>query len=449
MNLNSILVGVKSFFNSLLNPKIERINEVIIIDNIENLRTVENNKIYQLSRGIYEITSLIDWSNKTNITLYGNDSTITMSPSAAVSNGYGMLALSECDNIQLNDIRFNANSEKRGVAEVPAHTISIMSSKNIGLTNVHCINNVCDGIFIGAWDPYDIESHCSNIRMHRLNVLKTARNGMSIINGNDIVVEHSLFTDCNGLSPESGIDIESDVNINFPSNSNIRIVNNTFANNNQWGVMVSQKGNPENIEIRNNNIVSCGYGIFIASILTSVINNNVRGGTYGVQSTRYEGEPVDSNLIDHNILEAVETGIHYTGNNGIIRNNIIYPTLTGIWLNGNTTDETHCHIDANYIDLSAKDTTGTGINSNNFDDVTISNNTLRKCDTGINGQNGDIIVTSNKISNSDDGVILTSCNYTFTTNQFNTANVAINLIGGNGTLTGNTYTNCTTEVNDV
>lgn len=449
MNLNSILQGVKSLFNSLLNTKTRTMNEVIIINDIEDLRTIENNKVYHITRGIYEINSVIDWVNKTNITIYGNDCTITMSPTAPVSNGYGMLSMSECNNIQLNDIKFNANSGKRGTAEVPAHAIQIMSSNDIGLTNVHCVNNVCDGILIGAWDPYDIETHCSNIRLHRLSILKTARNGISIINGNDIVVENSLFTNCSGLSPESGIDIESDEDTDFPSNSNIRIVNNTFSNNNQWGVMVSQKGNPENIEIRNNNIVSCGYGIFISSILTSVINNNVRGGIYGVQSVRYEGEPIDGNLIDHNILEDVETGVHYTGQNGVIRNNIIYPLVTGVWLNGNSLDDTHCHVDANYIDLAIKDGTGNGINSNNTDDATISNNTIRNCDTGIIGQNGDLVISSNTLVNNVDGITLTSCNYAFTNNHIEDSTVAINLIGGDGTLTGNTYVNCITEVNDV
>src|SRR5690242_19873414 len=63
------------------------------------------------------------------------------------------------------------------------------------------------------------------------------RNGISVIDGNNIKISNSVISNTNGTLPMSGIDIEP--NNGFGELKNINIENVTTFNNSKFGILIS------------------------------------------------------------------------------------------------------------------------------------------------------------------------------------------------------------------
>lgn len=147
------------------------------------------------------------------------------------------------------------------------HTIRFTGSTNITIKGVHSVNATGDGISIGsyghAYDSYYQPS--SNVLITNNIIEKNRRNGISIGDGRDIIIENNQFIDngvdtelSKGTQPRMGIDIE-------PQNSN--------------GIVYQIA---KNITIRNNTETGAyGTTFYVADGYDITIDNNDTQGSIG------------------------------------------------------------------------------------------------------------------------------------------------------------------------
>ncbi|MBK7010340.1 MAG: right-handed parallel beta-helix repeat-containing protein [Saprospiraceae bacterium] len=335
----------------------------------------------------------------------------------------------------------DGNRDARGCEENYAHSVIMVNCSQIQISNTTIRNSVVDGILIGAGTEGDTSTYCRDISIENVKIESSCRNGISIINAFGVKLKQLQISNSNGLSPAAGIDVESDLNLPTPSNKNIVITDCQITDNKGCGIMTSQKGSPENIQIANNIIVNCEIGIFVASKKTKVENNNIKNSfTFGIQSVRYDNEDIDFNEITHNVIEKAKVGIHYSGEKGkIVGNKIITVSQSGIWLNGNTVNNTSVLIDSNEVTGSVE----FGIYANNFGLSEISNNTVSSAaKEGISVINGKSKLMANAISKSETGFNITGSNIELSRNIVESCQTGVSAIGGNKiSLSGKIYQN--------
>lgn len=382
-----------------------------------------------LVKGTYTLDRGIQLLDKANIQFEGSGSTLIMNSKSPVRNGYCIFNLRDCKNLSFSNFALDANRQGRGCAESYAHSFIMAGCQFINLSNTTIENSVADGIFLAAGTERDSSTFCKHILISNVNITNSCRNGISIINAYDVTVSGCNILNSNGLSPEAGIDVEADTEDPFPSNRNITIESCYFSQNRGCGIMTSQKGSPENIQITNNKVDKCKIGIFVASKLTDVINNEVDDcELIGIQSIRYDHYPADQNQIALNTVAHTEIGIHYCGEGGLIKSNKINECYkTGIWLNGNTVNNTSVDLDKNTI----SDVNDFGIYAINFGSIDVKRNRISNAQKeGISITNGISVVDSNFIQFSKLGASITGSRCQFTANEIVDCETGISIIGG-------------------
>ena len=113
------------------------------------------------------------------------------------------------------------------------HGISILSSTDVYIHDITIKDCWGDGINTNLSSTTKVVS-CERIRVTRVTCDNNRRQGMSISSGIDVTVEDSEFSNTNGTSPESGLDIES--NGGDKPTHDITITRCWFDNNNGSGV---------------------------------------------------------------------------------------------------------------------------------------------------------------------------------------------------------------------
>jgi parallel beta-helix repeat protein len=99
-------------------------------------------------------------------------------------------------------------------------------------------------------DGFYIED-ASDVTLCGVTADNNRRQGLSIIQGNNILVKNSLFQNTNGARPGAGIDLEPDERAQ--AISNIRIQSSRFLDNEGPGILINGKKGPvSNVEITRN-----------------------------------------------------------------------------------------------------------------------------------------------------------------------------------------------------
>lgn len=383
-----------------------------------------------LVKGYYEIERSIQLLDKENVQYEGSGSIIVMSEKAPVKNGYSIFNVRDGEKLKFTGFTVDGNKQKRKCAEQYAHAFILVGSKNIDLTNIKIKNSPVDGFYLGAGSEGDSSTYCRNIVIENCRIDSSCRNGISIINAYGVKIRSVEISHSWGLGPAAGIDVESDATKPVPSNRDIVIENSKFYDHEGCGIMTSQKGAPEHIDILNNWVSRCQIGIFVASTKTIVSGNSiVDSRLFGIQSVRYDNAAIDKNVIENNSVEGAEIGIHYSGEEGIIKNNKIGGcSKSGIWLNGNTVNNTSVTLSSNQINRVSE----AGIYANNFSTTRVRGNEISDCKKeGISIVNGQSVLDSNIITRCSAGAIITGSKCDFIGNQITDCATGLSAIGGN------------------
>lgn len=319
--------------------------------------TYKSNVVVELDKGEYYIDRQIVLEGVDNFNIFGNNSVVKMRNDTPVENYYGMISFKQSANVTLNKITFDGNRHNRFCKETAAHTLMIISSNNFVLNEIACIDNAVDGIIIYSFNPLDSNYHCKNIFINNCKIHNSFRNGISIIEGNGIIISNTEVSGSKGVSPESGVVIESDIDLLPSGIRDIKLNDVTINNNNGWGIIISQKGQPSNTIINKCKISNSGLGGIwncssTTSIQSSVFSYN---GDVGIRSVRYEKRYKDFTLIQGNIIKHEKCGIEYLGFGGVIDSNRIDSIEDrAIYLNGWTIDSTTAILQKNTISNSNK-----------------------------------------------------------------------------------------------
>jgi parallel beta-helix repeat protein len=134
--------------------------------------------------------------------------------------------------------------------------IDVRGSSNVIIRNTTISDCWGDGIYLGATRVQEKIISSSIVTIDNVLSDNNRRQGLSITQANDVKVMNSIFQNTKGTLPAAGIDIEP----NHLPNSNIRIVNCKFINNDGSGV--------ECFHSRNVTIDSCYFegnlrGVFL------------------------------------------------------------------------------------------------------------------------------------------------------------------------------------------
>jgi hypothetical protein len=144
------------------------------------------------------------------------------------------------ENINLsNGIILGSKNEFSTVTEF-MHGINIMRARNIKIKDIQSNLNKGDGLFIGMNNEVE-ENRSKFIEITDCIFDRNHRQGCSIVSGQNITFTNTKFTNTKGTAPQSGVDIETDNQINGIRNLcfNIKFFNCEFSGNASIGAMVN------------------------------------------------------------------------------------------------------------------------------------------------------------------------------------------------------------------
>jgi hypothetical protein len=245
-------------------------------------------------------------------------------------------------NIIIRDIQLRGTVDTDGFSE-HRHLLNLNAASDVLVENVHFIAMRGDGIYLGGGNVPDIERHNTNVTIRGCffdGLINDNRQAISIIDGDNILIENNVFDRISRPDMPGVIDIEPN---NFSEAyyivNNIVINNNTFRRSNGltavlwWTPSIRTTRYGYNFTVTNN--------IFEESVNT---NGMPVIGVYTGQMA--EDPPMSVVIEDNTILAANERSFEISRvfNNVSIRRNIIKngrgSRLGYRWTSGHPTGET-------------------------------------------------------------------------------------------------------------
>lgn len=370
----------------------------------------------KIDQGEYLLSKVIQISGRSNLTIIANNATLRTMDGAPVNKAHSILSIYNSKNISIEGLTCDGNRDTRIPKETFAHAVMIIDSDDITFDHMSVINSVVDGYYVASSKPDDLSYISKRINFIECNAIGSYRNGLSIINGHDIMVDGGSYSESKGTSPQAGIDVEANANSYIPGSRNIVFKNVHLEDNSGWGILVSQKGSPENI-----NIEECIFQNNLGGIKhtgsKSIINNNdLMNCDFGIESIRYAGYNEDHNILVGNTIEDCVVGIKYSGYGGLIEGNTISNcSEKGIHLNGNTKDYTQVIISKNVLDNAGLES----IYAFNFKEANVIGNTIKNSKgLGVYMAYGKLLIEDNVFENLVHGINLIGSNTQVESNTF-------------------------------
>lgn len=197
-----------------------------------------------------KISSWVKIQNKANFIIDGNGSTAEYVAGALVASNYGGFSFENSSNYVFKNLTIDGNRDQRSPAETYAHSVFIIGGSNYTLENINVVDAVVDGFYIAASDPANASTYPKDGIILNCSSHNAYRQGMSVINAFNLNIIGGNFSGTDGTAPEAGIDIEANPATGLVSSRNIRIQGVTFENNDGYGVLISNVGQPKDISVR-------------------------------------------------------------------------------------------------------------------------------------------------------------------------------------------------------
>ena len=188
------------------------------------------------SKGIYIVNSIVLDSN-VNIVGQGWDcillqkSGATYGVSVNPGNGGTPNPADNKHNITIRDIQFKGTVEKEGFQE-HFHLLNLNAVTNVIIKHCKFAGWRGDGIYIGSSNVPHTERHNQRIKISEClfdGINNDNRNAISIIDGNEIIVDKNTFINSTRADMPGAIDIEPNRDT-FAIINDIKITNNSFQN---------------------------------------------------------------------------------------------------------------------------------------------------------------------------------------------------------------------------
>lgn len=336
------------------------------------------------------------------------------------------------------------------------YLIKIKSGQNVVIENVHMSYGTEDGMSIES-DQHAYEANykpSKNVLVKGCTFNNNGRNNLSIVDGQDIIIEDCTFLKAGndtpyskGQAPRFAIDIEPVGHGNPQPLQRVErvIIRNCTERGSAAGGIIASDG--DDILITGNNFeTTIGY----SAASTVRITNNTVGGIGAGDNDAYALGRNNHGVVSGNIIKNVSVGIYLKNKDiDVYDNEIVNCSSVGILIDALSDS----HIYNNTITNS--DNEGDGINAINYiNNVLIENNTIDILDkafyfTGVNSElnenNYTFTFKNNVIKSNTMGIFQWSYGGKLISNSITNAGVNLDAVK-NFTLDGNTVLNGNVQI---
>jgi hypothetical protein len=223
----------------------------------------------------YVVWWVVSIADAHDFKLDGHGATIKMAAGAPPDWDHAILRVESSDHFGVADLTLDGNSANRSTGpEVPAHNIDIAGAHDFLFSNVTAINAVMDGFYVSARNQADISTFSRNGLFLNCNADNNFRQGMSIINGENIQVIGGAYNNTLGTAPAAGIDVEANPGTAVPGNHNILIRGVTFSGNDGFGVSLVAMGQASNVTIEGSHFMNDHSGGIELGTASTLIKGN-------------------------------------------------------------------------------------------------------------------------------------------------------------------------------
>lgn len=238
-----------AFYSSDVSVKVYgAVGDGVTDDTAAIQNAVNSENIVFFPAGIYLVSSPI--SIPSNRTLFGEGavSIISYTGTTASRGAFYINSGSSSvyvDNVTVRDLKLLGQVASLGFSEF-VHLISFSGVRDCVIERCVIEGFRGDGILIGSGDVAGQERHNINVTIRDCyinGVNNDNRQGVSVIDGNGVVIENNYFTRCTRSSMPGAIDIE-------PDDNNYHVI--------------------KNISIRNNRIYDCRGGVGAITVLLPI-----------------------------------------------------------------------------------------------------------------------------------------------------------------------------------
>jgi len=188
------------------------------------------------------------------------------------------LHLQNCNRGKIHNLTFDGNRANRPPApqSCPA-TLRIQGCNDLVISDCAFVNDALDGIFVWcATVGTDVNSASKYIRVTGCTFDSPGRNGISIIHGAFVRIDHNIFRNARGLDPQCGVDIEPNPT-DAPGIAHDIILESNLVENCGKGLAANVGFEMYGITFRSNDITGCDTGLFNAASGASILGNVVSG----------------------------------------------------------------------------------------------------------------------------------------------------------------------------
>lgn len=292
------------------------------------------------------------------------------------------------NNISIKNIKLKGTVEEEGFSEW-VHLLALNSASNIIVDNVLFEGFRGDAIFIGVEST--VERHNSNIKI--LNSIfdglnKNNRNGISILDGKDIIIENNYFTRLTREDMPGAIDIEPNNNssIEWTVLENINIIKNKFVEIGKIAIVYKNpncqseviKGRISGIVIEENEIDRAFVGIYLEQAY-EILDNTT---------------PKLNIRINNNIIKNCFAPLQALGTRGVeLGNNYFENCESGVGLGINGKKVLDISISNNIFSRLGKTADVSGVFINVASHLTINDNYFIDCGASLNNYNEGYAIT--------------------------------------------------------
>ncbi|ANU22493.1 S-layer homology domain-containing protein [Planococcus donghaensis] len=224
------LVNVKDF-GSYGNDKMD---DTQFIQNAIDFQSSKGGGVVYFNKGEYLIDSTKSITLRDNITLEFEQGAILK----AIPNSAERYEIVKIHNVK----NVNITGQVSIVGDRSEHTsslgewgvgISIRGAQDINIENVSISDSWGDGIYIGNTSK---KNYSENIKINNSNFDNNRRQGITVVSVKKLEIINATITNTNGISPQSGIDIEPNNSTQFLKD--IKIINLKTDNNQGTGFKI-------------------------------------------------------------------------------------------------------------------------------------------------------------------------------------------------------------------
>lgn len=106
------------------------------------------------------------------------------------------------------------NTFKGSKNKYDGHGVGIVGATNVTISDMQIYDNYGDGIYVGTKEEWGTYYGCKNVNVSYCDIFDNRRNNISIVDADNMTVDHCNIYNAYGASPECGIIIEPNFNSN-------------------------------------------------------------------------------------------------------------------------------------------------------------------------------------------------------------------------------------------